>query len=214
MPPNSKDTDSHIGRRLKLRDLQGVGIHDDGGGGGDDGERQGEALPGLVFRPGPAHELLGELVLLLPLAAFHQQIDVRSVGAILIAEDAQRGLFKRAPQGGRMRQGVRAHEVHVQRFIRGGRERRGFRQQLDLQRQEIPEDSRERDHHINAGSSQQLKWGELRAHQAAITVKAWLCAHESQGLTNLTQRGIGVDVGHIGRDACIGALGAVQITTL
>ena len=49
---------------------------------------------------------------------------------------------------------VLAHEVLLDRLVGGGGEERGLREQLDLQRQQIAEDARQRDDHVDARAAE------------------------------------------------------------
>ena len=83
-----------------------------------------------------------------------------------------------------MRERVFAQIVAFLRLVRGRCEEAGFRQQPDLQRQEVSEDSRHRQHHIDSRSAELLQRNKARAAQAAVGVEARLGADQGEGLAD------------------------------
>ena len=60
-------------------------------------------------------------------------------------------------------QGVLADEIAIHRFVRRRGQIAGLRQQLDLQRQQIAEDARQGDDHVDARAPEFGERNELRA---------------------------------------------------
>ena len=61
-------------------------------------------------------------------------------------------------------------------------EQRGLGQQLHLQRQQIAEDARKRDHHVNTRPAQLRQRGQCGTGKPAIAVEARLGAHQRKRL--------------------------------
>ena len=138
------------------------------------GEAVGEALaPGVG---------LGQLVLVAPAAVVDHVIDVGAVGALGVAEDPQRRRLEIATVLGLIAQRVLAHEIALDGFVGGGGEERGLGQQLDLQRQEIAEDSRQRDDHVDPRMIELVERDQCRAGEAAVAVEAGSGADQGQRL--------------------------------
>ena len=93
---------------------------------------------------------LCELIFLVPSAVFHEAIHVGAIGALGITVDAQRGLFQGALMLRLIGQGVLTNKVLIHRLIGRSAEIGRLGQHLDLQRHQIPENTGQRDHHINA----------------------------------------------------------------
>ena len=85
-----------------------------------------------------------------------------------------------------------AHEVQMQRLVGAGGQERGLGQQLDLQRQQVAEDARQRDDHVDARPAQLLQRQQLGAGQATVAVEARLGADEGQRLRD--RRAFGLQV--------------------
>ena len=83
-----------------------------------------------------------------------------------------------------MRQRVFAQIVAFLRLVRRRGEEASVRQQPDLQREEVSEDSRHRQHHIDARSAELLQRNKVRAAQAPIGVEARLGANKGEGLAD------------------------------
>ena len=124
----------------------------------------------------------GQLVLFCPAAAFDKIVDVRAVGAFGIAVDAQRGNLERAAMLALISQRVLSDEVHLGRFIGGGGHVGRLGQQLDLQRHQITEDARDRDHHVDARTTQFFDRHQCGTCDPAIAVKARHRTHQRQSL--------------------------------
>ena len=121
-------------------------------------------------------------------------------------------------------QRVLADPVHLQRLVGGGGHVGGVGQQLDLQRQQVAKDARERDDHVDAWAPQFFQRNQRRTGNAAVAVKARARAHESQHLADGrafvfqvvrapqhhgNRLGQGVAVGHVAIDQALGLAGAV-----
>jgi hypothetical protein len=85
-----------------------------------------------------------------------------------------------------------AHEVCARRLVGAGGQEGGLGQQLDLQRQQVAEDARQRDDHVDARPAQLLQRDQLGAGQAAVAVEARLGAHQRQRLGD--RRAFGLQV--------------------
>jgi hypothetical protein len=79
-------------------------------------------------------------------------------------------------------QRVLADEVLLERLVGAGGQEGGFGQQLDLQRQQVAEDAREGDDHVDARAAQLGQRHQVGAGQAAVAVEARRGAHQRQGL--------------------------------
>jgi hypothetical protein len=75
-----------------------------------------------------------------------------------------------------------ADEVLFQRLVGAGGQEGGLGQQLDLQRQQVAEDARQRDHHVHPRAAQLGQRHQLGTGQAAVAVEARPRAHQRQGL--------------------------------
>ena len=123
--------------------------------------------------------------LVFPAAAVDHHVDVRAIGAIGIAEHAQRSRFQVAAGLAHVREGVLANEVDVVRFVRGGSEIAGLRQHAGLQGQQVAEDARERQHHVDARMAERLGSGSrLAPAQPPEAVEARNGPQQRQGLGN------------------------------
>ena len=111
-----------------------------------------EAAAHAVGEAFAAHIGLGQFILVVPAAVIDKLIDVGAVGAVGIAEHAQRGLSDVAAVLRLESQRVLAHEVLFAGFVGAGSEQRRFGQQLGLQRQQVAEDARQRDHHVDCAA--------------------------------------------------------------
>ncbi len=85
-----------------------------------------------------------------------------------------------------------ADEVALDRLVGAGGQERGFGQQLDLQRQQVAEDARQRDDHVHARPTQRVQRQQLGAGQAAVAVEARLGADQCQGLADRCAFGLQV----------------------
>ena len=71
----------------------------------------------------------------------------------------------------------------LDRLVGAGRQERGLGEQLDLQRQQVAEDARQRDHHVDARPAQARRAAASRAPgEAAVAVEARLGADQRQRL--------------------------------
>ena len=95
------------------------------------------------------HEQIGQVVFLLPLAGVDEQVDVRAVGPVGVGEHAQRGGGQITSRLLHRLERVLANEVLRGVFISLRTDQRGLGQQLHLQRQQVAEDARQRDHHVD-----------------------------------------------------------------
>jgi hypothetical protein len=102
-------------------------------------------------------EGVGEFVLVVPGTLADERVDVGVVGAVGIAEDPQRRFLDGAAVLGQVGQDVLPDEIPFQRLVGLGGQQRGFGQQLHLQRQEVTEDARQRDHHVDARPAERLR---------------------------------------------------------
>ena len=125
---------------------------------------------------------LGEFVLVVPAAVLDQMVDVRAIGAVGIAEHAQRRRFQIAMVRGLIGQRVLANEILLDRLVGGGRQEAGFREQLDLQRQQVAEDAGHGDDDVDARSLELIERNQFRAGQAAVAVEARPRAEQRQRL--------------------------------
>ena len=68
-----------------------------------------------------------------------------------------------------------ADEVQFDRLVGAGREEGGFGEQLDLQRQQVAEDARQRDDHVDARPAELRRAGSVRRRQAGHSCRsaAW-----------------------------------------
>ena len=73
-------------------------------------------------------------------------------------------------------------EVHLGCFIGGGGHVGRFGKQLDLQRHQVTEDPRDRDHHVDARTTQFLDRHQRGTCDAAVAVKARHRTHQRQSL--------------------------------
>ena len=145
---------------------------------GFSGTSEGEALAPCIG--------LGEFILLVPAAVLDEMIHVRAVGAIGVAIDAQRRRLEIAAVLTLVPQRVLADEILLERLVRRGGEERRLREQFDLQRQQITEDSRQRHHHVDArpaefGKRNQGPCPRARGRSIRETDCRRPCADESAG---------------------------------
>ena len=89
-------------------------------------------------------------------------------------------------------QGVFADEVVLNRFIGLRGEQGGLCQHFDLQRQQVAEDARQSDDHIDARATEFFQRYQLCADQAAIAVKSRLGTQQTQRLADLAAFGFQV----------------------
>ena len=135
---------------------------------------------------------LSELVFFGPAAALDEVVDVRAVGTFGIAIHPKRCDFERAAMLLLIGQRMLANEVLLERLVcRGGHER-GFGEQPDLQRHEIAEDPRDRDHDIDPRPAQCRQGHERCARDASIAVEARHRAHQRKGLSQRPALGLQV----------------------
>ena len=85
-----------------------------------------------------------------------------------------------------------AHEVLLDGLVRAGGQERGLGQQLDLQRHQVAEDARQRDHHVDPRPAEFGQRDQLRAGQAAVAVEARPGADQGQGLGDRCPLGLEV----------------------
>ena len=119
-------------------------------------------------------------------------IHVRSVGALGVAVDAQRGGLQIAAVLRLVAQRVLADEVALERLVRGCREECRFGEQLDLQRQQVAENARQGDHHVHARPAELVERNQRRAGNAAVGVESRLGAHQRQRLGD--RRALGLQI--------------------
>ena len=127
---------------------------------------------------------LGNFALVVPAAALDQVVHVGAVRAFGIAVHAQCGDFQGAAVFFLVGQRVLADPVLLQRLVGGGGHIGSVGQQLDLQRQQVAEDAREGDDHVDARAAQFFQRNQRGTGNAAIAVKARACAHEGQHLAD------------------------------
>ena len=125
---------------------------------------------------------LRKFIFVFPAAVLDQMVDVRTIGAVGIAEHAQGCGFKVAIIRGLEGQRVLANEVPFNRFIRRGGQEAGFGQQLDLKRQQVAEDAGHGDDHVDPRPVELIERQQFRAGQAAIAVEARACAEQRKRL--------------------------------
>ena len=142
----------------------------------------GEAAAHAVGEALASHIGLGQLVLVVPAAVIDKLIDVGAVGAVGIAEYAKRGLLDVAAVLRLVGQRVLAHEILLAGFVGAGGKQRRLGQQPGLERQQVAEYARQRDHHVDARTPEAIERDQLRAGEAAIAVVARLRAHQPQRL--------------------------------
>ena len=138
-------------------------------------------------------ESVAQLVFVFPAAAVDQVVHVGAVRPFGVAKHPQRSAFEVAAGVlGHEGQGVLADEVLLDRFVGAGGQERGFGQQANLHGQQVAEDAREGDHHVDAGASEFGQGNQSCTGQAAITVKARRSAHQGQGLCHRAAFGLEV----------------------
>mmetsp|Transcript_11267 Transcript_11267/g.45615 ORF Transcript_11267/g.45615 Transcript_11267/m.45615 type:complete len:630 (+) Transcript_11267:424-2313(+) len=117
-----------------------------------------------------ADELVLELALGLPAAVLDGEAHICGIRARGIREDARRGVADRDAHLGRLLERVLTHEVLVERLVGFGGELDGAVQEVHLVDEEIPEDARARDDHVDARPPQLLERDELQLVDAAERV--------------------------------------------
>ena len=127
-------------------------------------------------------EGVGQLVLVVPRAVVEQVVHVRAVGAVRVAEDAQRRVLDRAAVGRLEGESVRPDEVLLARFVRARREQGGLGEQLGLHRQQVAEDARQHHNDIDPRPSELLQGHEPRPREPPVAVVARLRAEQPERL--------------------------------
>ena len=130
-------------------------------------------------------EHIGQLVGITPRALVDHHVDIGAIGTLPVGKDAQACGFQVAVMLRLMRQAVLADEILFGGLVGHRRQIGGFGDHPRLQRQQVAEDARQGDHHVDPRPPQFRQRDQLRAGQPAIIVKSWPGAEKRQRLGDL-----------------------------
>eukprot|EP00960_Hanusia_phi_P023345 689242-Hanusia_phi.AAC.1 len=157
----------------------------------DLGERALEHLLRLLHHPRlvrvervtlAGQELLLQLLLPLPSSVLDRQTDVGAVAARGVGEDAGGCISQGDAEFLRLLLGVLAHEVHLERLVRLSRHLDAAVEEVHLVDEEVAEDTRAGDDHVDAGPAELLERDELQLVHAAERVGDGTDTYELQNL--------------------------------
>eukprot|EP00962_Isochrysis_galbana_P012886 scaffold3665_cov102-Isochrysis_galbana.AAC.3 len=140
---------------------------------------------GLVGVEGEAlarGELILQLLLALPAAILDCEADVGRVGAGGVGEDSGGRVADGAAKLLRLLDGVLAHKVHLERLVELGHQLDGAVEQVHLVDEEVAEDARAGDDHVDARSAELLEGDGLDLVDAAQGVRHRPDAHHPEHL--------------------------------